>query len=123
MTPTRQSLAALLLVGVAACGSNTAGNDTAAKDAEAAARTWLAAADSGDGAETWNLAAADFQSRITSEQWQKALAAVREPLGTLKTRSPTSSKHVMSLPDAPDGDYVVMQLQSEFEHKANGWKP
>ncbi len=96
-----------------------AGSDAAAKDAAEAARTWLAAADEGRGAETWNLAAADFQYRIAAEQWQRALAAARAPLGTLRTRSSISARHATSLPGAPDGDYVVMQFQSEFEHKAS----
>ena len=61
----------------------------------------------------------DFQKRIAAAQWQQALAAAREPLGPLRTRSSISAKHATSLPGAPDGDYVVVQFQSGFEHKAS----
>ena len=101
-----------LVAGIALAG-------TAADPAEAAARTWLASADSLDGAETWRLAAPVFQQHISAEQWQQALSGARGPLGALKSRTLASLTHRTNLPGVPDGDYVVMQFQVEFEHKTS----
>jgi hypothetical protein len=103
----------LLVTGVALGG-------TGADDpAEAAARTWLAAADTLNGAETWRLAAPVFQQHISAEQWQQALRAARSPMGALKSRTLASLNHRTNLPGVPDGEYAVMQYRTEFERKAD----
>ena len=94
----------LFVTGIALGGAAT--DDPA----EAAARAWLAAADTLNGAETWH---------ISAEQWQQALSAARSPMGALKSRILASVSHRTSLPGVPDGEYAVMQYQAEFEHKAN----
>jgi hypothetical protein len=53
--------------------------------AVAAMQTWLAQADTGDFAKTWNEAAKSFQTAVTSDQWvsgadQRAQAAGQAPL-------------------------------------------
>ena len=93
------------------------GDETSA--ARAAAQTWLKAADAGDGARTWNLAAPLFQQSIAVERWTQALATARTPLGAVQQRALSSSTHATTLPGAPDGDYVVMQFHTVFEHKAS----
>lgn len=87
--------------------------------ATAAAQTWLKAADAGDGARTWNLAAPLFQQSIAVERWTQALTTARSPLGAVQQRALSSSTHATTLPGAPDGDYVVMQFHTVFEHKAS----
>jgi Protein of unknown function (DUF4019) len=118
MKSTRHALAISLLLLAAVAGGVAAG-DTPKASAEAAARTWLAAADTGSGAETWALAAPAFQDRISSEEWQTKLTAARGPLGNVEKRTLTSATHATSLPGAPDGDYEVVKFQTEFEHKAS----
>jgi hypothetical protein len=110
------TISLLALSGALAGG---AAADTPTASAEAAARTWLAAADTGSGAETWALAAPVFQDRISSEEWQKQLTAARGPLGAVVKRILTSATHATSLPGAPDGDYEVVKFQTQFEHKAS----
>jgi hypothetical protein len=99
-------------LSAAAAGDETSG-------ARAAAQTWLKAADAGDGAKTWNLSAPLFQQSIAVERWSEALSAVRTPLGAVQQRALSSSTHATTLPGAPDGDYVVMQFHTVFEHKAS----
>ena len=118
MRSIRHALGVSLLALSAALAGSAAG-DTPKVSAEAAARTWLAAADTGSGAETWALAAPVFQDRISSEDWQKQLTAVRGPLGAVETRTLTSASHATSLPGAPDGNYEVVKFQTSFEHKAS----
>jgi hypothetical protein len=107
---------ALVACASALCGP-ALGDATSA--AEAAAQTWLKAADAGDGARTWNLAAPLFQQSIAVERWTQALTSARSPLGAVQQRALSSSTHAMTLPGAPDGDYVVMQFHTVFEHNAS----
>lgn len=84
-----------------------------------AANRWLALADSSDGAGTWDQAAPTFRANISKANWSDALKGARQPLGAVKSRQLASSKSVHSLPGAPDGDYVLVQYTTRFEHKAD----
>ncbi len=110
-------LCALLMLAVAAPAAPA--SDTSAAAAETAARAWLALVDAGKYAESWSSAAAMFRQRITSAQWAAAAAGARGPLGALTSRTLQSATPKSSLPGAPDGEYVVIQFASSFEHKAS----
>jgi hypothetical protein len=45
------------------------------------------------------------------------LQATRAPLGKVASRVVKSAVYTTSLPGAPDGQYVVIQFESSFEHK------
>ena len=96
-----------------------AAQDPAATQAQEAARAWLALTDRGDYAKSWDEAAALFRNAITRPAWQAALTSVRTPLGALKARRLRSATPTHSLPGAPDGNYVVIQFDTSFEHKAS----
>lgn len=51
------------------------------------------------------------------EQWTEKGKAVREPLGKINSRKLKSATYKTSLPGAPDGQYIVIQYDSSFEHK------
>lgn len=84
-----------------------------------AANRWLVLADAGDGAATWDEAASSFRTAATKTAWSQALSQAREPLGAVKSRKLSSSELKHSLPGAPDGEYVVIQYNTQFEHKAH----
>lgn len=111
-----QSLAfiATLLVGGIAQAQNT--DDV--NQAEAATGQWLALTDAADYAASWQQASALFKTAITQPTWESAIKQVRAPLGALKSRKVKAAQYARSLPGAPDGEYVVIQYESEFEHKA-----
>jgi hypothetical protein len=92
--------------------------DTVRKAVDAANR-WLVPADAGDGAATWDQAASAFQSAVSRAGWSAALKQVRQPLGAVTSRKVASSEFKRSLPGAPDGEYVVIQYDTQFEHKAH----
>jgi hypothetical protein len=86
-------------------------------NAEAAALAWLALTDAGDYSRSWDLAASIFQSSISKQNWMDVLQNVRKPLGNLVSRKVKSARYAESLPGAPDGEYVVIQYDTQFENK------
>jgi hypothetical protein len=93
------------------------GKEEVAK-AQRAATAWLALTDGGKYAEGWDSAAALFKAAITKPDWEKAVKSARSPLGALKSRRIKSATFARSLPGAPDGEYVVIQFDAQFENKA-----
>jgi hypothetical protein len=87
-------------------------------DARVAAEQWLALVDAGRYGDSWKEAAALFKGAIDAAGWEAAAKGVRAPLGAMKTRAIKSAQAANSLPGAPDGEYVVLQFESSFEHKA-----
>ena len=89
------------------------GEELAAK----AALKWLALVDEGKYSESWEGAAQLFKGAVNKGQWKDSLDSVRKPLGKLVSRTVKSRLYATSLPGAPDGEYVVIQYTSSFEHK------
>jgi hypothetical protein len=85
--------------------------------AEKSALAWLASVDSGAYAESWKEAASFFRGAVSEEDWKKAMAGARRPLGKLVSRKVKSRTYAESLPGAPDGKYVVIQFDASFENK------
>lgn len=102
-----------LLTGI--CASSEGKARTSA--AEAAAAQWLALVDAGNYAASWNQAAQLFKTKVSKEQWSQIAKSARGPLGKLNSRTLKSSTYTTTLPGAPDGEYVVIQYDSSFEHK------
>jgi len=86
-------------------------------DAEAAARNWLALADAVDAAGTWAAAASLFRRAVPEDHWARSLSAARTPLGAVVSRTLRDAHPAKELPGAPDGEYVVFQFDTRFEHK------
>ena len=86
--------------------------------AQAAAQAWLGLIDGGKYAQSWSTAAGHFRAALAQAQWESQVAAVRGSLGAVKSRRVASAKFTRSLPGAPDGEYVVIQFTTSFEHKA-----
>ena len=87
--------------------------------AQEAAKMWLAVVDGGDYARSWEQASSAFKAAVTVQKWQSAVQAARSPLGKVEARKLKSAKFTRSLPGAPDGEYVVIQYDTRFEHKAS----
>ncbi len=104
-------LSALSLVGLARPLTADTGAEEAA---EAAARAWLKGVDGTRYAASWDEAAPIFRAAVSKAQWRKALESVRAPLGKALSRRVLSRKLVESLPGAPKGPFLVIQLATEF---------
>jgi hypothetical protein len=108
-------VAAAVLVSSAAHGQQP----EAAGSAVEAATRWLALSDANDGTATWDQAAPSFRAAVSKADWSAALKQARQPFGAVKSRKLMSSELRHSLPGAPDGEYVVIQYDTQFEHKAH----
>jgi hypothetical protein len=82
-----------------------------------AAEAWLALVDAGDYGASWDDAAQMFKRAVSKEQWETMVQAVRPPLGQVESRTVKSAVFAATLPGAPDGEYVVIQLETSFANK------
>jgi hypothetical protein len=90
------------------------------KNIEAArqgAESWLAFVDKGDYAGSYDEEASIFKFAVTKEDWLRKVQAARGLLGNVISRTLKSAQHKTSLPGAPDGEYVVIQYDTSFDHK------
>jgi len=92
-------------------------NEQAVKKAVEAADAWLAVVDQGNYDEGWETAAEYLRNAVGKQQWDKAMKAVREPLGAVKSRTVQSTEYRTKMPGAPDGKYVIIQYKTVFENK------
>jgi hypothetical protein len=106
---------ALTLVG----SSAYAGEKDAVKKAEDRAQAWLALIDSGRYGRSWDEAAPIFKTSISRANWEQTCQSVRAPLGRVRSRAVRSATYTRTLPGAPDGEYVVIQYDTQFEHKGS----
>jgi hypothetical protein len=115
------TLSLILVLFVSACSHKTESKVTDIPQAKAAAQKsaeqWLALVDAGSYAESWKTAAGLFQAAVPQDQWGHTIAAVREPLGDLVSRQLKSAQYTKSLPDAPAGNFVVLQFDTSFANK------
>ena len=86
--------------------------------AQGAAVKWLSLVDGARYAQSWDEASAYFRGSITKPAWEAALKGARAPLGAVTRRSLKTAVAKTSLPGVPDGEYVVIEFETGFEHKA-----
>lgn len=110
----RKALAlAGILAAVCALGVDPAAD--AVTKGQTAVESWLTFADAGKYGESWDAGAAMFQSAITRAAWEKAMNDARKPLGAVKSRKLKSATFSTSLPQAPAGEYVIVQYETVFD--------
>jgi hypothetical protein len=98
-------------------------NDPAVKaaidQAGQAAQRWLALFDTNNFDACWNALAPAARDQIGKADFSGSLAAVREQYGAAKSRRASKVTFTHKLPGAPDGDYVVLQYETDFANNAH----
>lgn len=98
-------------------------NDPAVKaaidEAGQAARQWLALFDANKLDACWNALAPAVKDQVSKDNFNASLAAVREQYGPAKARRASKVTFTHKLPGAPDGDYVVLQYETDFSGNAH----
>lgn len=80
----------------------------------ASAEAWLTLVDSAQYAASWEQAADVFRQNISAAQWAQAAAQARSPFGMLQARNLNGLRQEASLPNAPPGNYVILEYTSAF---------
>jgi len=111
-------VASILLLTVLLCVAALAQSPQKPEQlAQASSDAWLAIVDAGNYGNSWDEAAQLFKSAVTKDQWLSALGQVRTPLGKVLSRKLKSATYTKTLPNAPQGEYVVIQYDTSFENK------
>ncbi len=83
-----------------------------------AATQWLDLIDRQQYLRAWETAAERLNVITDRREFIKSLSDTRKPLGAVKSRKMLGEKYTRSIPDAPDGQYVVIEYATSFEHKS-----
>lgn len=106
--------ALVLLVLAVAPGPLHAQNEAAVDSAQQAAQAWLELLDADEYEATWTEAAAFFQSKVDTEQWVRQVKQAHGPLGDFQSRSLVEARYTSSMPNAPEGEYVIAQYRATY---------
>jgi len=109
--------AVLLLAGLLGASAVAQNQPKPEQVAQQSSDAFLVLVDAGKYADSWDVTAQAFKSTVTKEQWQGMLTASLGPLGKVTSRKLKSATYTKTLPGAPDGEYVVIQYDSSFEHR------
>lgn len=116
----KKMLAALVAFAMLATGVLVAlprAGAEAPKPAVDAATKWLQLVDQAQYEASWEEAATYFKDAVDRDTWVAQVKAVRAPLGEVVSRKVIGARAMSSLPGAPDGEYVVIQIETEFANK------
>ncbi len=116
----RVTALAVLFLGLMAISAAPADDADDVWAAQQAALDWLALADNGQYAESWNAADPQLRQKVSEAAWNMSMRWTRSPLSAVIQRDIGSSEIVHPVPGKPAGDYVVLQYNTAFEYKAEG---
>lgn len=92
-------------------------HEEAVEAAKQATQEWLALVDAGKYKASWREAGASLRAGVpTAEQWAAQVRRVHSKLDSIRSRSLVAARYTTSLsnPNAPEGEYVVVQYRSQF---------
>ena len=107
-----KALPIIMLLGVFACNNSVVQDDTGAVDS---AEALLVLVDEGKYSDSWKDS--NLKKVVTQEVWETFLTDNRKPLGKVLSRSLRTKSRSTSVPGLPDGEYVMIQYETDFENK------
>jgi hypothetical protein len=110
-------IAAAALVAIAALAHAQVEDEVDVRPATRAADAWLALVDTGRYGASWDAGAASFQGAIDRVKWETTIEAARGKLGNVAKRKLRVARHVRNLPNAPEGEYVLIENETHFENR------
>jgi hypothetical protein len=88
-------------------------SDSAVASAQRAADAWLRQVDGAQYGPSWDSAALAFQHAMTRAQWITTIQKAQGQVGPLGARSLQHGQYTTTVPNAPAGEYVVLQYRTE----------
>ncbi len=79
------------------------------------AEKWLSLIDTEKFEESWIEGSELFKNSIAKENWISAVRNARSTFGKYIKREMLSATYTKTLPGAPDGEYLVIQFEAQFE--------
>lgn len=95
----------------------TPAQDEAVEEAKTAARAWLVLHDRHDFDASWKTAGEMLRAAVVQKEWTARWSVTLGPLGTVGSRGVKSAEYTTTMPGSPDGEYVVLKFDTEFENK------
>jgi len=105
----------LLLLSI--LSSTSFANKSKQMSAISAAESFLQLVDAGRYAESWDVTSSFFKQQVSKQQWVNRLEDLKLTLGQTIKRKIKNQNFTTSLPDAPNGEYVVIQFSTSFTNK------
>jgi hypothetical protein len=105
-----------MVFSLVACSGDEESNKAAEQTALKASLDWVAIMDAGQYAEGWMSASAYLKGAVPRSKWLRGMKEVRIPKGPVESREVKSVKYTTRLPNAPDGEYVIVEFETSFEN-------
>jgi hypothetical protein len=107
----------LAVLALAAATAAPAQEELDVAPAIVVAEKWLELLDRGAYGAGWEQAAPLFQEGMSRHRWETSLPNVRDGFGTVLRRKVRQATLATQLPNAPPGEYVVIQFDTAFEKR------
>jgi hypothetical protein len=104
----------VLLLGGAGVGQTQEESKAKARDS---AKEWLTLLDGQEWERTWEQAGELLKAAVSQDEWAKKMSVTLGPLGKVDSRAVRSTEYSTTMPGAPDGEYVVVKMDTSFENK------
>ena len=82
--------------------------------AQDSADAWMALIDSRDYANAWERTSAALRQQVSKADWEQTMRSAHGPLSPLQSRVLQGREYTTTLPNAPEGKYVVITYRSSF---------
>lgn len=110
-------LLAIAALVVFAAGCNVAAaEEVDTSPGMSAANAWLALVDGARYGESWDAASERFRAAMERVKWEATVQSVRAPMGVVVSRKMRTVAFTRALPNAPEGEYVVVQFDTRFQN-------
>jgi len=100
------------LAGSAPASAQVTDTTAAITAATTAAERWMELLGADGPAASWDSASSRLRAAITRENWETALLRARKPFEPFGERRLLQSQYATELPNAPPGEYVILQYQT-----------
>lgn len=104
----------LSLIVISSYGADAGNREIAAKKC---AQEWLALADAGRFADSWNSAGAYLKRAVSQGAWLGKLDTMRKPLGKVVSRKLENAKPGKDFNGVPGGDYFQLRFATSFSNQ------
>lgn len=109
--------AALVMLALFVAPVQAQSDDENVAAAKEAATEWLDLVDANNYQASWEEAATLLKSQVAAEQWATQIQQVHDQLGAFQERSLIAARYTTSLPNVPEGEYVVAQYRAQYDNQ------